>query len=1020
PTHPPSRCYYYCAYDGEVYCCGDDSRPSEYKSSDKKTLSTISVKLPDPPKSDKQQPYIKNVTIGIDSSEPLPNYIRLPLNLLQWPASSPIHDSIPGDPPDNQPLSPSTINQIVDGETLSETESSGEDSSLFSPLSSLLAFMDFSAIDLPSMEFPPIFPGFQARTPKPEESHSTTEIPSIVAPLPKSEGPVLENLVHEIKFSNNQKREADSSSSEHEDNISEPSIWLPILTKTPALNEVSRTKPASFHNLPSGTVISVHKPSTFLSSLASGGPIVIDDDTKIKSIDLSDRLVLNSQVNQPTSPTLIQSPQQYPTLHSHDFTQSFVEQPAPSLPLPINSHPYSLLEPYPPNSPFAPVKPPAVVGDFISGFAPMPAEPLSYDMIPPSYDMVPPPLPKPRIPPPQPDFDVNELDELLNSIFCECEEDENGNIKEECECGDLQDLVLVFPPKPLEPYIFVPLSALPSKHSSDSIPPVLYREQVVPVLTDSVQNEGTPNTANEPTNPVLEVIKAPKPHQSFNISPLKSTEVLPVQSAVHTATNPVQAGYGHYAPVQQSFGVSSNPAIPLHGSPYPIRHLHGIHKPIHSFHGIKKPINHVYRPYLPTSPIYNAARPVVHNAYVAQRPIATSYTGPKFTKPAFSASSAPLQRPLSSPPIFEVEQVASQPNFQSPPTVNTQLFSFSFPDDIDLESTEDDSDEQLSKELFSEEVLSKETDSSEILDLDFLSDEIFDDDDNDDDEQIFSPIPTVNILENNPTIGNLKTLSIQDQLTRLPHIEGLDTIPKDINKQEGQKNEHSQTVSKNSKNQAPQILSTLGTVSSSPTSSLFISSTNSPLTPLQHPHAIQNPINALPHPSNLLGKPAVGIPLPPQTTLPKQQVTNNFQKVQSLANAAPLPVVSHGILSTRPQTFSTNPSFNASPNTASFPTIGIQSTRPQSSLAKSPSFPKNLPTPVSSSHSVVNAIPPVTPQALPSFKPQRLALSDLLASSSLSALQNSISSQQPSHITFSSRHSSTADSQTFASTSSDS
>ncbi|XP_068236617.1 uncharacterized protein [Palaemon carinicauda] len=26
-THPPSNCYYYCAYDGKVYCCGDASQP---------------------------------------------------------------------------------------------------------------------------------------------------------------------------------------------------------------------------------------------------------------------------------------------------------------------------------------------------------------------------------------------------------------------------------------------------------------------------------------------------------------------------------------------------------------------------------------------------------------------------------------------------------------------------------------------------------------------------------------------------------------------------------------------------------------------------------------------------------------------------------------------------------------------------------------------------------------------------------------------------------------------------------
>ncbi|XP_047485482.1 uncharacterized protein LOC125036706 isoform X1 [Penaeus chinensis] len=27
PSGPSSNCYYYCAYDGEVYCCGDVSRP---------------------------------------------------------------------------------------------------------------------------------------------------------------------------------------------------------------------------------------------------------------------------------------------------------------------------------------------------------------------------------------------------------------------------------------------------------------------------------------------------------------------------------------------------------------------------------------------------------------------------------------------------------------------------------------------------------------------------------------------------------------------------------------------------------------------------------------------------------------------------------------------------------------------------------------------------------------------------------------------------------------------------------
>nr|QNF22598.1 carcinin isoform 2 [Macrobrachium nipponense] len=26
-TFPPSNCYYYCAYDGKVYCCGDVSQP---------------------------------------------------------------------------------------------------------------------------------------------------------------------------------------------------------------------------------------------------------------------------------------------------------------------------------------------------------------------------------------------------------------------------------------------------------------------------------------------------------------------------------------------------------------------------------------------------------------------------------------------------------------------------------------------------------------------------------------------------------------------------------------------------------------------------------------------------------------------------------------------------------------------------------------------------------------------------------------------------------------------------------
>ncbi|XP_068236615.1 uncharacterized protein [Palaemon carinicauda] len=441
---------------------------------------------------DSSNPKVDNSTLPnvtkIDSPKPLRNFLRLPLHLLQRPTATQSSNSIPADDPGPGQASKVSLARLKEVSSPESKMSSEETTgSLFGSLSSLFSFIDLPNLDFPEIDLPNFFSsGSLATTPASVVTNSTPQYHD-TEQIPKPNQSISQAPV--IRKSNNHKR-----------HITEKSSSVDSLG-------FSRNKLVLLEDLPRGTIISVHKPSTFLSSLASGGPIVLDDETEIRNIDIS-------SITEAQHPNPIYSDQVFTPL-SYDT----VQYPVSSLPhvaldgvasktrnhvlipsgfntpnIPITSFPsYAELPvastgPYPIGSPFAPSVPPQVGNTHHHVHSvPLPNEPQSYDVLPPSYEMVPPP-PIPGYESQnrsnlqlqqQSTFEMESLENILKSIVCECENSEHGTPEGNCNCDEPHNLVLVFPPKPNKPYMFVPLKTIPEKLSSNSIPPVLFREHVI-------------------------------------------------------------------------------------------------------------------------------------------------------------------------------------------------------------------------------------------------------------------------------------------------------------------------------------------------------------------------------------------------------------------------------------------------------------------------------------------------------------------------------------------------------------
>ncbi|XP_066939904.1 uncharacterized protein [Macrobrachium rosenbergii] len=420
----------------------------------------------------------------IDSPKPLRNFLRLPLHLLQRRTPTSSSNSNPADDPGGQPVSKVSVASIEEVSS-AELKTSGEETagSLFAPLSSFLSSIDFPILDFSDLDLPTLFSSrSQVTTPAPVVSNSSQYYPKEQIPGPG------ESIVQapSIKNSNNRKRHIAEKSSSSE------SLAF------------SRNKLVLMDDLPRGTVISVHKPSTFLSSLASGGPIVLDDQTEIRNIDISaiSETRLSNPVFTPLSHNVVQNPISSSSHITNEGDPSrvqgyvpnslgFSHQINPIISFPSYAeHLVTSTGHYPPGTPFAPSMPPQVgnAQHYVNS-KPLPNEPQSYDMLPPSYEMVPPP-PIPgyasqnktkQIQPQEAKFDMKNVEDILESILCECENDEQGGGEGNCNCDEHHNLVLVFPPEPMKPYMFVPLKTIPEQFSSKPIPPVLFREQVLKI-----------------------------------------------------------------------------------------------------------------------------------------------------------------------------------------------------------------------------------------------------------------------------------------------------------------------------------------------------------------------------------------------------------------------------------------------------------------------------------------------------------------------------------------------------------
>ncbi|XP_070000108.1 proline-rich protein 36, partial [Penaeus vannamei] len=569
PSGPSSNCFYYCAYDGEVYCCGDVSRPSEYNDSDPEPLSPTSTTSHDPPDISPPQPDLPltdanrprpppssdqrfspglashslsdpllNGTVdskssssssssadsrnsllrlsliqkmdrsGAPSLSPTHNYLRLPLHLLQRPTkgheASAVQSTVKPTPW-SPPFSGAKPNRV-------KPKQKTESSSFIAPFTNIFSFMNFT------MDIPDILAGFGIG------SGTTTPAP---APDPDPVKPVGANnneKMVDVALRLSTIGREDTAVYIHKDN---KESWIPILTSVPTDSAASLTSGLDLDHLPPGTIISVHKPSELMEALSSGTsfyntplkeiekpeqfsifsesslidrehsqghsrteskppiyyypPVIpassirgtLQDEASKVSYHVSPDSVLNvspiGPVQEPVGPSIgssyssfvapslsspLESPHSAPH-HSPIHTSQFSAVPNPSS--------FGGSAEAPPYSPIFPTtdqenlqfSKPSIIAEV------PPLEMVPPPMEPPSFNMVPPPV-NPYTP--EIDLTEDEVNELIDSVFCACKKGDP------CDCEELNDLILVFPPKPMEPYVFLPLDSLSSPSLSNRLP----------------------------------------------------------------------------------------------------------------------------------------------------------------------------------------------------------------------------------------------------------------------------------------------------------------------------------------------------------------------------------------------------------------------------------------------------------------------------------------------------------------------------------------------------------------------
>ena len=659
-VRPPSNCYYYCAYDGEVYCCGDTSQPSEYSTYGQKPFA-MSVKFSDTSKrKDGVSPLSKKTSD--DTVRPLQNFLRLPLHLLHRPPATASINSIPTDLPDSEPFSKVSLTKPDSASSPAEenTSDEGEPSSLFSPLSSFLSFMNFSAFDfsnvtLPPMEFLSLFSGPQTTISTPINTTDTMHSSNSSS---NSSEPVLQER-RGIDEASHQKRHVSGGiSSQH------------------SFHKFSHDKLILMDDLPRGTVISLHS----TSSQPSGEHIALGDQSGITHLELPFAIKsmshkpplssvshqnIHSGIQHPVSTLNVVKPQ----IHSNPAFISSAEQ---------ISRPFT---PYPPGSVYAPVEPPVLKSNQPHlSYSPLPHEPHSYDMVPPSYDMLPPPplqghpgQDKAELS--KPDIDIKELESALKSMLCKCERDSEDKIKDDCDCDGPEEVVLVFPPKPLKPYIFVPIKTIPDKSPETSLPPHIRTLNINSDNTRSVNEQILDKSSAVSEEDLGKIGDDPhsveeKPAQEINLS----DEDLGIPSNIAKPASQ----HGLIKSVQQNDAkpTSANEEILLPGDhiPSPSIAKESFVEPVYH-HPVLQPVYHqpipVVRQYIPVSkPIYKSKK----------RPYSFGY---KFVEPFLKLLKAPFKKaievftkPEDEPPYVYIE---TNPYGYATPDIHQQDYQFHAP-----------------------------------------------------------------------------------------------------------------------------------------------------------------------------------------------------------------------------------------------------------------------------------------------------------------------------------------------------
>ncbi|XP_042878949.1 proline-rich protein 36-like [Penaeus japonicus] len=693
PAGPSSNCFYYCAYEGEVYCCGDVSRPSEYNDSDYEPLSPTNTTSHDPPDSSPPPPPILSLT---DATRPRPspssdqrfspglashsqsdpllngtldskifssssadsrnslltlslvqkmdrsgtpslssthNYLRLPLHLLKNPALAKGHNAHPVQPTAkptawSPPFSEATPIRV-------KTKQTTESSSFIAPFTNIFSFMNFT------MDIPDILAGFGIGT------GTTTPAP---APSKPPEANPNEKMVDVALRLSTIGRE-DTAVYIHKN---EKDSWIPILTSVPTDSSASFTSALDLDHLPPGTIISVHKPSELMDALTSGTSFshkpLQDFGNPEKLSIFSDTSSSGSELSHGQIHSKSHSPIYYPT-HVPEFSyvppgalQDSLENEAskvsyhvppestlnvsPILPVqepsgsPIGSSYSSFAGPSHVGSSYSPPHPsPVPTPHFPSAYNPSsfggPAEAPPYSPIFPASDqelphfrkpsiiaevppleMVPPPMEPPSVnmvpPPPSrytPEIDLteDEVNELIDSVFCHCEPEDP------CDCQELNDLILVFPPKPMEPYVFLPLDSLsspslsnrlpsltkPISHHSKTLPEASihspqHHSQVYPTGPSVHPYSGTISKQYHPAQQPAPVYKPREPtHPPAPVYKQVETAYQPAPVYKHAAPTHVPAPvYQHKAPSHQQAPTFPHAALPNH-QPAPV-HFPGV------------------------------------------------------------------------------------------------------------------------------------------------------------------------------------------------------------------------------------------------------------------------------------------------------------------------------------------------------------------------------------------------------------------------------------------------------------